>query len=244
MSYYRYRQFARELVTTGELDPIYTMAYRARDVKGDAWVQRFLLYMLMFYDARGAAIAAEENDFWKYVREHYDTAVRGSERRYFRGVAGIASYTSLQALGTPESVFQIPFQARVLPEFSKALAARNIAGFGDYFMLKWADYAANVFLTGLDYKDLPRMLPGPPLKCVKSLFPDRSVLEGMIEIWSWIWGMPDPFSGTKPCGLSEAETVACAIPSYLIKKRYQMGDDIKKYRGQLKDFPELLELLP
>jgi hypothetical protein len=232
------------LVSTGELDPIYTMAYRAREVKGDPWVMRFLLYMLMFYEAKGAAAAADADDFWGYVRTNYATATRGRERRYFRGEAGIASYTSLEALGEPEIAFLAPVQARVLPEFRKALEARKIAGFGDYFMLKWADYLANVFLNGLSFEHLPFMLPSPPLKCLKQVFPDLYVKDALGEIASWISDMPDPFSGRKKCGYSEAETVACAIPTYLIKKRYYMGEDIDKYRSQLADRPDLLQLLP
>jgi hypothetical protein len=56
--------------------------------------------------------------------------------------------------------------------------------------------------------------------------------------------MDDPFSGTRKCGYSEAETVACVIPSYLYKHKYKMGDDIFKYWEQLKDHEELQRLLP
>lgn len=244
MSYTTYRLFARELVVTGELDPIYTLAYRARAELGDDWVQRFLLYMLMFYEAKGAVEAANSDNFWKYVETNYLTAPRGRERRYFRGAAGVASYTSLQALGEPERAFRLPVQARTLPEFRRVLERSFIIGFGDYFMLKWADYAANVFLTGIDFSDLPKMLPSPPLKCLKTVFPQLSPAGALDEITGWICDMDDPFSGLKKCGYSEAETVACAIPSYLIKHRYKMLDDIKKYQEQLRDHPNLLRLLP
>lgn len=244
MSYTTYRQFARELVTTGELDPIYTMAYRARAEKGDAWVQRFLMYMLMFYDAKGAAVAADAEDFWKHVEATYPTATRGKERRYFRGEAGVASYTSLQLRGSAESAFQTPIQARTLPEVRSSLLREKIAGFGDYFMLKWADYLANVMLVPIDFSHLPFMLPSPPLKCIKQVFPGVYVKDGLDEITHWVADLPDPFSGTRLCGYSEAETIACAIPSYLIKGRYKMGDDIRKYQEQLKDRPDLLRLLP
>ena len=239
-----YRAFARELVSTGELDPIYTMLYRARAEKGDDWVAKFCMYMLMFYETSGAYSAADDSDFWEYVRTNYPTAVRGKERRYFRGEAGIASYTSLARVGGAIEAFQVPVQATTLPAFRRAVESAGVVGFGEYFMLKWADYCANIFLSPLSFDDLPKMLPSPPLKCLKQVFPDKTPRQGLEIITSWVSDMDDPFSGTRKCGFSEAETIACAIPSYLHKGRYKMGDDIRKYREQLKEHPDLVRLLP
>ena len=239
-----YTTFARELVLTGELDPLYTMLYRARDVKGDDWVKKFCMYLLMFYETEGAYQAAEVADFWDYVEAMYPTAPRGSERRYFRGEAGIACYTSLRAQGGPISAFQIPVQARTLPEMWGVLNRLKIVGFGEYFLLKWVDLLNNVFEADIDVSDLPRMLPSPPLKCLKTIFPGNTPREGLDEIVSWISDLDNPFSGHRKCGYSEAETVACAIPSYLIKGKYKLGDDIAKYHYQLRTHPELTYLLP
>jgi hypothetical protein len=239
-----YTSFARELITTGELDPVYTMMYNARAEMGDDWVSRYCMHFLMFYAAEEAAKAADQPDFWKYVKDNYDTCRRGSERRYFRGEAGRASIQSLDKLGSPESVFQELVQPLTLPKFRKRLAALGIKGFGDYFMLKWADYADKVFLAGINYEHLPFMLPSPPLKCFKTVWPDMYVKDAMDMVTGWISDLDDPFSGKQKCGYSEAETIACAIPSYLIKKRYKMGDDIRKYERDLKDFPHLTRLLP
>lgn len=243
---YNNRAFARELVTTGELDPMYTMLYRARALKGDEWVKQFSMYFLMFYESSKAVEFASlpQDVFWEAIDDMYDDLPRGSERRYFRGAKGRDSIQSLQALGSPVAAFDTPVQARTLPAFRTALRAANIVGFGDYFALKWADYQDCIFQTGIDFTDLHKYLPDPPLKCLKTVFPEMSHEKALGEITSWISDMDDPFSGLRKCGRSEAETVACAIPSYLIKHRYKMGDDIKKYREQLKNYPELLELLP
>lgn len=246
MPYTTYRQFARDLVTTGELDPMYTMLSRARAVKGDDWVRRFSLYLLMFYDAQRAAWIADQpsDDFWFHVERNFDLHTRGKERRHFRGANGVAGYTSLQALGSAEQAFQVPLQARTLPEFVQALVAAKVSSFGSYFQLKWFDYATNVFDRKMDVSRLPFMLPDPPLKCLKAIMPELTTLQAMNTIVSWISDLDDPFGGKRKCGYSEAETVACGIHTYLIKHKYLMGDDIDKYHDALANRPDLLALLP
>lgn len=246
MSYTVYKEFARELVTTGELDPMYTMLYRSRAAKGDSWTMKFCLYMLMFYDStRAAWIADQPSDlFWGYVMGNFDNHRRGKERRHFRGENGRVSAASLAALGGPEKAFQIASQASTLPEFYNALDRATVVGFGPYFRLKWADYLTNVFEFPISVEHLPFMLPDPPLKCIKSVFPTMYVKDAMDLIVSWIADMDDPFSGKRKCGYSEAETVACGIHTYLIKHEYQMGDDIAKYKRDLAHRPDLVGLLP
>lgn len=246
MSYTAYRRFARDLVRTGELDPLYTMLYRARKTHGDEWVMRFALYMLMFYDPKRAAWIADKEParYWEYVRDNFNTHTRGKERRHFRGANGIDGYTSLQALGSATQAFQVPFQATTYPEFVQALESAGVKSFGPYFQLKWCDYATCVFDCDISMSRLPLMLPDPPKKCIKKILPHLSTLDAMYAIKSWIEDLDDPFSGKRKCGFSEAETVACGIDTYLLKGTYKMGDDIRKYHDALAGRSDLLPLLP
>jgi hypothetical protein len=198
------------------------------------------MYILMFYDAKTACIPLG----WDEIVSQYDTLPRGTERRYFRGAAGLDSIQSLRRCGSLSEAFFSLSPALTLADLKQRARALEIVGFGDYFLLKWADLLANVFLFPISFHQLPRMLPGPPLKCIKTYFPDQTIWDAMEEIVSWIDDLDDPFSGTRKCGFSEAETIACAIPSYLYKHRYAMGDDIKKYRNELENYPELQALLP
>jgi len=246
MNFSIYRQFARDLVTTGELDPLYTMLYRARAEKGDEWVKLFCMYMLMFYDSKGAYEEATTGEvgFWERIRQDFDTRRRGKERRHFRGENGRVSFISLQALGSPVAAFDIIAHTRTIPTANTVLNSAGVMGFGEYFRLKWVDYQAKVMLVPFNYSHLPFMLPESPMKCIKQVWPDTHPTVAMENIVGWIDDLPDPFSGTTMCGNSEAETIACAIPSYLIKGNYKMGDDIAKYHAELKDYPELVRLLP
>jgi len=78
-------QFGEELVTTGDLDPIYML------LQGSGWdrprrAQWSVAYWL-FYHAGVACQLAEVDpkDFWLIARGICPTAPRGTERRHFRG---------------------------------------------------------------------------------------------------------------------------------------------------------------
>lgn len=238
------RKLARDLVLTGELDPIYTMLYRARGPKGDNWVARFCMHFLMFYNAKEAYKAAYYKHFWDDTMANYGNTERGKERRHFRGPTGLRSIRSLNILGKPEWVFFMLAGRHGLPRMAQILRDNEVRGFGAYFLVKWADLLCNVFNEPINFKDLPDMLPEPPAKCLSEIFPDLTARQAMDVIVSWVADLDDPFSGTRKCGYSEAETIACAIPTYLLRPRYKMGDDILKYKKQLADCPELLDLLP
>jgi hypothetical protein len=239
-----YRDFARELVTTGEIDPLYTMLYRARAEFGDKWVASYCMAMLLTYNAKTACEITDVLNPYDYLWNAYEEFARGKERRYFRGEAGKASLRSIEQLGQLDTAFFSLGGTKTLPELKRRARELGIVGFGDYFLIKWADLLHNVFLEEMYFGDLYRHLPDPPLKCLKTVFPDMYPKAALEEIVSWISDLDDPFSGTRKCSYSEAETIACAIPSYLIRARYQMGDDIAKYREQLKGYPSLARLLP
>lgn len=244
----RMREFARELILTGEQDPIYTLVARtARHPDyGLGWTARFCTYFLMFYDAGGAAIAAskDNDEFWDRIRYRFDVLPRGKERRHFRGASGLASFTSLRRLGGPVAAFRFPTLGEGLGSFERALRGAGVVGFGPYLTLKWADLADAVYQVNFDYSDLTSMLPDPPKKALQLMFPQQALRDGLYRVKSWIEDLDEPFGGYRKCGLSEAETIACAVPTYLIKGRYKMGDDIAKYHKALADHPDLVALLP
>jgi hypothetical protein len=241
----KYRQFARDLVTSGELDPMYDFMYTARNLKGDEWADKYALYLFMFYDARGALAAAYSLDFWQYVFDNYNTAKRGSERRHFRGTNGANAITNLRAKGSPTAVWNDLYKPHYVDLYQNADVRFAGCQMGDYFRWKAMDIFDRTMgqPVSLGIGAAIALLPDSPRDCAKAVYPNCELKDVLLDISSWIDDLPAPGAPTRNCGIPEAETVMCAIRG-LEKGSYKFGEDITLRHLQLKGLPEVQWLSP
>lgn len=247
-----WQECSEKLIRTGELDPVYNLVAHARDTLGIDWTQRFCMAHLMFYNVAESIILAdvEEEHFWFRVLQGVHTRPRGQERRHYRGFNALSSIDSMRA-DPPGTVFQVPLAGNNpgLHTVYRNLDTAKYLGFGDYFRLKWTDLLDVTFKVDMDYTILPKYLFDGAAKGLESIWPDRPHVESLEEIVDFIKGWADPFQGYRPCGISEAETIACAYRTYYVKTTYKFGWDINNLWTTLlthgsKNAPALLAGLP
>lgn len=243
----KWDDFARLTVTTGDLDPMYNMMARANKIKGDTWISRYALHFFMFYDAGGAARCANDDaPFWNYVVNGYPLFRRGTERRHFRGGNGKIAVMRMQLKGEPKTIWQ----KMSAPTYTNLVAniAQNFpqCQIGPYFAWKAMDILDRClgFSVGLTKEEAIKGMPDQPRECAKAMFPHLSLGDALDTVVAAIKDLPAPGVVNRNCGYSEAETVLCMLKGYFLTKTHTIGDDIDEKHAQMKDFPDLCELLP
>ena len=86
--YKEFMEFAHELITTEDLDPVYVMW--AETAASEDTLKRWLLAYMCFYHCGVASVIAEvpSNDFYVMMQQAQNEKwPRGTERRHFRGEA-------------------------------------------------------------------------------------------------------------------------------------------------------------
>jgi hypothetical protein len=203
--------------------------------------------MLMFYHLGEAvkAAAVGEKHFYEHVQDNYDTCKRGTERRHFRGAAGRASIASIiQAFPASPAAAVRSLHAPLYPTL-RANYANRLAGFGDYFIWKAADFTDRIFDLPIDYSQALKFMPNEPIKCAKTVWPDQPVQQTLDMVVEEIKQYPAPPGRDRPCGVSEAETVLCMLKGYFITKTHVIGDDINDKHDDLgDDLYDLAKYLP
>jgi hypothetical protein len=162
---------------TGDSDPVYWAVARARHVWGYGWATRFCVAMLAYYHTGTALQAAEKEgeDFWKFLANVYPKASRGSERRHFRGTAGLKALIAMQHLSLdPDKWFQ------EFPQTYKGvvnICETTLKHFGAYFQLKICDYMDRCLTMPIqDWSGLEKNLPTEPAKALQRMAPDGGFL--------------------------------------------------------------------
>lgn len=242
-----FANFARDLVTSGELDPPYILINGLRESRGQSWAEAFSLYYFMFYDLEGAAKAAKAPSFWKYVEDVYPTAKRVAARRHFRGDKGWQALLALQRFGSPAQVWQAMHRHSYRGLVQNI--ERNFQGcqIGPYFAWKAMDILDRCLgmSVNMSLGEAIEFLPDVPRKGIKALWPEGEgqLVHGLVAVAESIANLDAPGAPTRKCSYPEAETVLCAIYGYQ-KGTYKVGSDLVHRRQELQAHPDLIELLP
>ena len=244
-----WQQYARAVVRVDDLDPTYGFMNKARKLKGDAWANRMVTHLLLFYDLGGAVRCAEnstEDDFWNYVTHGYHLFNRGTERRHSRGELGKKYIANLRDRGTPSEIMEKLYGPTYTELYRNVLADFDGCGFGPYFIWKIMDIQDRCLgrPISLSLAEACKYMPDQPRKCAGATFPQLCLEDAIREVTDAVEDLPAPGCETRGCGYSEAETILCTIHSFFNTKTYSIGDDVHKRHKQLKEFPELLPLLP
>ncbi len=229
-----WQEFAAELIASKEIDPSYNMLVNARAHFGDEWVKRYCVGYLLFYHTGVASDIASASDFWAEVERDFDSKPRGTERRHFRGEkarAAVRDYKRWMPSG--EIMFDYPREANSYPDFHRKIKT-YLPQFGDYFIWKWHDFAMCVFEDDRSMSGFERLLPAPPRKALNQMWPTLKMEPALKLVTKQIQRTRNPFVGWRPCGPSEAETIACSFKGYVLASRpTYIGFDIKEKHGQL-----------
>ena len=228
---------------------MYVLINAAREQAGHDWAAKFALHFFMFYDAGEAAKAAgdrDHKDFWDYCYSGYPTFKRGTERRHFRGAKGFDAMKQMRLRGDPEDIWA-DMWSETYPGLLKNIELKfKGCQIGPYFAWKAMDLLDRGLgqSVDLELKEAVQHMPDEPRKCAAKVWPDMS-LERVLNIVTYnIADLPAPGANTRNCHYAEAETVLCMIKGYFLTKTHDIGDDVDEKHSQLREFPELRELLP
>jgi hypothetical protein len=237
-----WREFAKDLFTYEDADPGYMLLKRAkldRDTK-----LRYVMAWCTFYNPAIAAVACklQGKEFWRFLVNEYPTAERASERRHFRGRAGLDALASWSQ-SRPEALIEATYGQTYMD------VRKNMKGFaqmGDYFIWKLADVWDTVFDMPVDFTGCEKYMPKVPKQgaclieqlidyaCFQDDYPpldEPGLREVMQEITQHIRKVT--YKGKAPgvkLALQEAETVCCVFKQH-VKGKHRMGSrSVKAYR--------------
>lgn len=217
---------------TGDIDPTYYAFRGIRNDLSDKDVKKMLVSQLMFYDIGISCMLTETPDdkYWDTVDEIYPTCRRGKERRHFRGENGRKSIASIKPFGSPDKFWDAMYADNYIDIRNNF---KNISGFGDYFIWKYADYCDRVFDMPVDMKGAIKFLPKEPRLGSVIIAneiglddPDNfeAVMKHCIEECNKI-GLLAPPAFNRPVDILEMETCYCGYKHVMAGTDY-VGSDI------------------
>lgn len=213
-----WREFSDLLFKTQDADPGYMLLHRA-DVPYSQKL-RYVLAWCTFYNPGIAALASQYqgDTFYRFLHKLYPTAKRASERRHFRGAAGLNALNQWQTKWkNPEALVESCFGATYMDVRRNM---KNVAQMGDYFYWKLADIQDTVFGHYVDFTGAERYMPKVPKEGAVLLAGiEHPVLgAGLQEIVGTVTDhvkrQKHPFQGRK-LALQEAETVCCVYKQHV-----------------------------
>lgn len=228
-----WREFSKIMFMLEDADPGYMLLARAKmplDQK-----LRYVLAWCAFYNPGLAAKACDYKgaDFYAYLNKVYPTAKRASERRHFRGAAGLKALAQWQDLyPRPEKMVEACFAGDYM---SVRKNMRHMAQMGDYFYWKLADIQDTVFGMPVDFTGCEQYMPKVPKQGAEiidkilyeesalgdnwkeDMYPhDAGLSTIMFEITKHIKQFKHPFAPHRPLALQEAETVCCVFKQHVV----------------------------
>lgn len=229
-----WRKFASLMFKLEDADPGYMLLHRAN--MPAAQKLRYILAWCTFYNPGLAARASDFQGakFYEFLRYVYPHAKRASERRHFRGQAGLKALAQWQSLyPKPEAMIEACFASSYL-QVRKNMS--HMAQMGDYFYWKLADIQDTVMGKPVDFTGCEKYMPKVPkqgadmIGDLEGLF----TLEVIMGIVTHHVGKLDyPVKGGRKLALQEAETVCCVFKQHVVGD-YKFGFRSAKAYARLK----------
>lgn len=249
-----WRTFATTLFKIEDADPGYMMLARAK--LSEAQKKRYVVAWCTYYNPGIAAVASEKMGgyFWRYLVNAYPTAKRASERRHFRGQAGLKALADWSdSFRHPEEMVEACFGESYLD------VRRNMQGMtqmGDYFYWKLADIQDTVFGEPCDFRGCEKYMPKVPKQGAQLI---RNIdgglahglplgfgdLESTMDVITYhIRKLKHPLHDRK-LALQEAETVCCVFKQHHgdYKLGYRTAKAVARVRSALTEAPKTAKAL-
>lgn len=223
-----WRLFAKIMFKLEDADPGYVLLKRA-DLDY-ATKLRYVLAWCTFYNPGLAAVACQYQGkkFYDYLLSVYPTAKRASERRHFRGQAGLKALDQWQRIyPKPEAMIE----ACYAPHYLKVRQQmKGMAQMGDYFYWKLADIWDTVFDKPVDFTGCEKYMPKVPKQGASMIYSledgdcpedikldEHGLVEVMTTITEYIRDVPYYVKeGGRKLALQEAETVCCVFKQHVV----------------------------
>lgn len=235
------RDFGRELIRTGDLDPVYVAIHGAKLPRDQ--LRRLLIAYWCFYHLGAAAhISQYDGDaFWSAM---YGAAAndvrppvgarwpRASERRHFRGDAAVRAVRAL-AQETPEH-----WVRTLEPWHTEVDIMRMVQGwplFGPWIAFKAADMMERVAGQRVEFSKDIGLMYAAPREGLALLVMDETeerLNRKYRDLLRYFSKFPAPPGCDRPCGAQEVETILCKWKSHM-NGRYEVGKDIAEVRHAL-----------
>jgi hypothetical protein len=146
-----------------EADPgYYVMNYLREAGYKQAQLKRFAVAWCAFYNLGIAARASElqGRTFYSLLRDLYPTATRASERRHFRGQAGLKALTQWEeTFPKPEGLADYIMNAEMGHIRERC---GHVAQMGDYFKWKWGDITEVLTQEPVNFRGFENKSPKVP----------------------------------------------------------------------------------
>lgn len=236
-----WRKFATHMFKLEDADPGYMLLRRAK--LPDAQKLRYVLAWCTFYNPGLAARASDFQGakFYEFLRSVYPTAKRASERRHFRGRAGLKALAQWQSLyPKPEAMIESCFGKTYL-QVRKNM--QHMAQMGDYFYWKLADIQDTVMGVPVDFTGCAKYMPKVP-KQGADMIGDMENLFELEEIMAvvdkHILKIPYPVKEGRTLALQESETVACVFKQHVVgdyKFGFRSAKAYKRLNGMVAETP-------
>jgi len=240
-------EFGRALLDSGDLDPLYTMIYRARLSRPD--LARYLLAYWCFYNTGTCSRIVDQGDYWAAMREAAADSVhpRGGDRRHFRGNLATSTVEGLRGLGMPpeEILDWMCFDGQAVGLRHVMLRVRTLRGFGPTIAFKVADmlerlWKARYRFVGSEATD-PLLMSDTPRAGAAAAYPDLHEDDAAVRadalLRTELAGYEVPPRYDRGVTVLETETVLCKWKHYLGgsyyvgKGRRAQLDGLLRYRG-------------
>lgn len=229
--------FTKRMFTEWDSDPGYAVIQHSGIPKDQQ--MRFAIAWASYYNLGIAARASELKGakFWAYLHGIYTTAQRGSERRHFRGAAGLRALKEWSdRWPKPETmmVFMCGGYGGAGSYFDIRKRTKEVYLYGDYLTWKVTDLHEVLGFGPLDMTGSEKYSPKTPQQGAHLIhdmdsadlrawkYADDSVLTGKgypddvvpltyseIAGWGRAHKVPPRTTDKRPFGIQEAETVCC-----------------------------------
>lgn len=206
-----WQSFTRKLFETEDSDPGYMAISRCGLPMAQR--KRICVAWCAYYNLGIASEASQYTgkDFWKFLSRIYQTAKRNTERRHFRGAAGMLALQEWER-DFPQPEAMIDRLLGCEPEYKAVYKAmRPIRQMGTYFMWKFCDIYDVLSGKKVNVLGSEDKMPELPKRGSKLLFPDLSYADACAKVVAFArkHGMTAPPHHNRPFCVNEAETVFC-----------------------------------
>lgn len=255
--------FGRQLIKSGDLDPVY-VALHGAGFSPDLLARWLIAYWCLYHCGAASYIAEHEGrEFWKPLMDAASNEApaptggrwpRGHERRHFRGQQGIRAVSELQGryLSSPEQMVQRITRGglhRPLTFEEVATAVREHRGFGPWIAFKVADMVDRVLGMEVDFTEAAVSMFKDPVKAALMLWRQKtgapeiarpkdqaSTIHEVVNYLTVTFGdLKAPPLRDRPVGLQEVETVLCKWKSHM-NGHYPLWNDIDEINRGLAEW--------
>lgn len=234
-------EFGRQLVTTGDLDPVYVVLHNAGLSKTELY--KWLIPYWCFYHVGTACHIADHPYYWPTMAKAAASKdyPRSSERRHFRGAFAIKAVEKLAKVGWLRPIEQL-IEGSPLTLSTVMKRVKTWYGFGDWIAFKVADMLERLDICKVTFTEADTFLFDSPREGA-TLVVEHNATHKVDDHPKWAMDYLSIHLGTldapprkeRKLNGQEYETILCKWKSHL-SGHYTVGKDIHEVREGLLRF--------